>query len=261
MKNFFMSLALACFVFNCQAATKPNLNTNLGKLKTSLSQLKFKLTKLRTKLGELKGQLSGGNKEDNANRDIEFARAFSEFLKKVPERDFSKVSSKDKNDLVEKARDLLFYEGYDKYKIINIDDDESCDLFSISLFLFEHFDNNEFFIKLLEDGFNVNQSSEESGVNAIESLFENLEILKVQKSKILETFIMHAKNPDFNISVEFMKETPLHIAVKNNLKNIVQLLLEKGAKKEAKNSEGKTPLDIAKALGRTDIINLLKENK
>ena len=53
---------------------------------------------------------------------------------------------------------------------------------------------------------------------------------------------------------------PLIIAVEKRNKAIVQLLLKHGAKKNVKDSEGFTPLSLARKLGYTEIIRLL-ENK
>ena len=53
---------------------------------------------------------------------------------------------------------------------------------------------------------------------------------------------------------------PLIIAVEKRNKSIVQLLLKHGAKKNVKDSEGFTPLSLARKLGYTEIIRLL-ENK
>ena len=53
---------------------------------------------------------------------------------------------------------------------------------------------------------------------------------------------------------------PLIIAVEKRNKSIVQLLLKHGAKKNVKDTEGFTPLSLARKLGYTEIIRLL-ENK
>lgn len=54
--------------------------------------------------------------------------------------------------------------------------------------------------------------------------------------------------------------TPLHIAVKERLINIVDTLLKNGATKDAKDNRGKTPLDLAKDLGFSEIYEFLSEN-
>jgi len=51
--------------------------------------------------------------------------------------------------------------------------------------------------------------------------------------------------------------TPLHYAVENNLKEIVQLLISKNADLSAKNLSGETPLDIAVDRNRKEIAELL----
>lgn len=52
---------------------------------------------------------------------------------------------------------------------------------------------------------------------------------------------------------------PLIIAVEKRNKAIVQLLLKHGAKKNVKDSEGFTPLSLARKLGYTEIIRILKK--
>ncbi|MBS1700732.1 MAG: ankyrin repeat domain-containing protein [Armatimonadetes bacterium] len=51
--------------------------------------------------------------------------------------------------------------------------------------------------------------------------------------------------------------TALHVAIFNDRKDVVELLLAAGADKEALNAEGSTPLEQAKALGRSQIIEVL----
>ena len=51
--------------------------------------------------------------------------------------------------------------------------------------------------------------------------------------------------------------TPLHYAVENNLKEIVQLLISKNADVSAKNLSGETPLDIAVDRNKQEIAELL----
>ncbi len=52
--------------------------------------------------------------------------------------------------------------------------------------------------------------------------------------------------------------TPLHLAVLLKDEDLVRLLVEKGADKGAKTSEGKTPLDLATATGQKEIEAFLK---
>ncbi|MCX8065158.1 MAG: ankyrin repeat domain-containing protein [Candidatus Hydrogenedentes bacterium] len=66
---------------------------------------------------------------------------------------------------------------------------------------------------------------------------------------------------DVNVS-EISREgyTPLHIAVENRLINIVDLLLKSGARKDAKDNKGQTPIELAEKLGFEEIYTFLKEN-
>lgn len=54
--------------------------------------------------------------------------------------------------------------------------------------------------------------------------------------------------------------TPLHIAVKERLINIVDLLVKNGASVEAKDNRGRTPIELAKELGYDEIYSFLRAN-
>jgi ankyrin repeat protein len=54
--------------------------------------------------------------------------------------------------------------------------------------------------------------------------------------------------------------TPLHIAAAYNHKNITEFLIAKGANINAKNSTGQTPLQITKDKGFTEITDLLRKH-
>ena len=45
---------------------------------------------------------------------------------------------------------------------------------------------------------------------------------------------------------DVVKETPLHLATQNNKTEAVRLLLDNGADINLKNSDNKTPLDVAR---------------
>ena len=52
--------------------------------------------------------------------------------------------------------------------------------------------------------------------------------------------------------------TPLHSAAQKGSKEIVKLLLQRGAKKDTKDSWGRTPVDLALRKNRTDIAELIQ---
>lgn len=69
------------------------------------------------------------------------------------------------------------------------------------------------------------------------------------------------KQPNVQVNAQdFWKQTPLHNAVKAENSAIVQLLLDAGAKKDIKDYQGKTPLDLAHELRNDDIVNILKKS-
>ena len=54
--------------------------------------------------------------------------------------------------------------------------------------------------------------------------------------------------------------TALHVAAFNGLKDVVQLLLDRGAEPNISDQDGITPLSYALLRGRMDIANILTEN-
>ncbi len=75
--------------------------------------------------------------------------------------------------------------------------------------------------------------------------------------EIVKALIEAGANP--NLIDEDTKNTPLICAVRVKNINIIRLLLQANVDVNAKNSEGKIALSLAKELGNTEIINLLIE--
>ena len=67
-----------------------------------------------------------------------------------------------------------------------------------------------------------------------------------------------AAGTDVNVKGGFADGTPLHYAAANGHKEIVELLIEKGADVKAKDEGGKTPLDVAIQFKELEITNLLR---
>ena len=52
--------------------------------------------------------------------------------------------------------------------------------------------------------------------------------------------------------------TPMHEAVRYRRKLVLQLLLENGARTDIRDEDGRTPMEVARKLGATDIVLLLE---
>ena len=61
---------------------------------------------------------------------------------------------------------------------------------------------------------------------------------------------------DFNIKNKY-GETPLHFATRHSYKEIIELIIKKGADINSKDEAGFTSLDMAKIIGNSEIIDLL----
>jgi len=67
-------------------------------------------------------------------------------------------------------------------------------------------------------------------------------------------------NPKMVSSNDGYGKTPLHLAVQEGHKSIVELLLDKGADANAKDNDGETPLHIAVSSGHKDVVELLRRH-
>merc|ERR1719401_3112840 len=65
------------------------------------------------------------------------------------------------------------------------------------------------------------------------------------------------KGCEINIANTQFGSTPLHIACSRGLKTSVQKLIDKGADTKDTNSQGKMPIEDARASGNTDILEML----
>ncbi|KAL3283635.1 hypothetical protein HHI36_006774 [Cryptolaemus montrouzieri] len=81
---------------------------------------------------------------------------------------------------------------------------------------------------------------------------------EVKLEKIKKLFKMEDK-PDINFQNEY-KQTPLHLAVQKKELKVIELLLNHGANINIKNDQNMSPLDAAKLLNNTDIVNLLQSH-
>jgi ankyrin len=66
------------------------------------------------------------------------------------------------------------------------------------------------------------------------------------------------KGADVNVRGAISSVTPLHIGAYEGNQEIVTLLLKYGADKQARMTSGELPVDLARQLGRTDLIKLLE---
>ncbi|MCP9440729.1 MAG: ankyrin repeat domain-containing protein [Nitrospira sp.] len=66
------------------------------------------------------------------------------------------------------------------------------------------------------------------------------------------------KGADANARGAISSVTPLHVAAYEGNHEIVTLLLKHGADKQARMTSGELPVDLARQLGRTDLIKLLE---
>ena len=128
---------------------------------------------------------------------------------------------------------------------------------------------------LIEKGADVNIVGEPVGMTSLDlaSAGGHLEIVKLLIDKGADVNVEEKEkiNPTHEISIEepfksmidpiSWTMTPLHFASKNGHLEIVKYLLAKGANKDKKTSDGKTPLDFAKEKNHKKIISILSNGK
>ncbi|MCP9450610.1 MAG: ankyrin repeat domain-containing protein [Nitrospira sp.] len=66
------------------------------------------------------------------------------------------------------------------------------------------------------------------------------------------------KGADVNVRGAISSVTPLHVGAYEGNQEIVMLLLKYGADKQARMTSGELPVDLARQLGRTNLIKLLE---
>lgn len=105
---------------------------------------------------------------------------------------------------------------------------------------------------LVERGANVN-IGEERGLRT--PLFESL--WGIHQNEELIQYLL-SQEAHINISTTY-DGTPLHAAVLWGTQAVISLLLEKGANIDAQDSKGRTPLDLAKRIGKSIVIDNSKK--
>ncbi|MBU1108095.1 MAG: ankyrin repeat domain-containing protein [Candidatus Riflebacteria bacterium] len=76
-------------------------------------------------------------------------------------------------------------------------------------------------------------------------------------TEVVSLLMKHGGNPNLRASDQLKQMTPLHCAVRMNRGDIVKILLAGGGDPLQKNSEGVSPLDMAKAEKKEDLIKIL----
>ena len=82
-----------------------------------------------------------------------------------------------------------------------------------------------------------------------------------EDSRVVRLLLDHGADPNTRSHWGATRTTPLHAALEGGKIEIARILVEHGASAEAKNSEGRTPLDCASEERRDEIIKLLSEHR
>jgi len=114
---------------------------------------------------------------------------------------------------------------------------------------------------LIRSGANVNAAAEGRGNGtplheASQWYFEGLD--HSVGERLIRLLVAHGA--DINAS-EYMGKTLLHKAVENDKPDLLALALELGANPYIKDAEGSTPIDMARRLKLTSLIEMLRERK
>lgn len=117
----------------------------------------------------------------------------------------------------------------------------------------------DIFEKLLSKGLNINIDSD-NGVNALIASIIFSDRFKLNVLKKNYFYITHILQRGIDVNhQDKLGNTALHYAViRERPAELVALLLKYGARKDIRNKEGKTPLDIAIEKGNSRIIDMLK---
>lgn len=105
---------------------------------------------------------------------------------------------------------------------------------------------------LIRAGANINAKNTKNEITAVMAATLGC------REEVVKTLIN--AGADVNIQRKDPADTPLHVALWLGNEKIVKMLLEAGANVSAKDINGRTPLEIAKKKGHTQIIDLLNAN-
>lgn len=82
--------------------------------------------------------------------------------------------------------------------------------------------------------------------------------MAIREGNVDMVALLLEKGADVNARGAISSVTPLHVAAYEGHHEIITLLLKSGADKQARMTSGELPVDLARQLGRTDLIQLLE---